>query len=279
LGIAALAGGLSFYAISFLLFERDNKTNFRALSTFGLVLVLAGIFLPFPRAEFSILPCVCSLASCLVARLFALPTLGLHGAVYLLLGAAVSGATGQPWIALFAPRGGPTEWLASFGVLVAAAGCWTAIVGVSPNAPGHIRNQIASVILAAQSIWITAGLAICGVLALWRAGVGPGNAVPADTLGTAVLMALSLGLAWAGMHWRKRELLWVLYGLMALAAYKLATKDFVDEHHLALVVSLLCYGGALIILPQVLRARSPAKQGQSHAPTATTTATANGEKA
>jgi hypothetical protein len=45
---------------------------------------------------------------------------------------------------------------------------------------------------------------------------------------------------------------------MALGGYKLATRDFINEHNLPLVVSLLCYGGALIVLPRMLRAKSAA---------------------
>ena len=104
LGIAALAAGIAFYAVSFLLFERGNKWNFRALATFGLFLVLVGIFLPFSRFEFWILSCACAVACCCLARAFVLPTLGLHGAVYLLLGSAAASATSQPLSVLFAIR-------------------------------------------------------------------------------------------------------------------------------------------------------------------------------
>ncbi len=259
LGIAALIGGIAFYGVSFLLFERENKRNFRALSTFGLLMVLAGIFLPFSRSEFWILSCACALGCCYAARTFILPTLGLHGAVYLLLGSLAAGATSQPLQVLFAIGAGPVEWRASIGVLVAAAVSWVAIAGISPGAPGHWRNQISSLALAAHVVWITAGLALYGILAIWRTGVsGESGSVPADTLGTVVLTGLSLALAWAGTHWRKRELVWLLYGFMALGAYKLAIRDFSNERNLALVVSLLCYGGALIVLPQMLRGKRAA---------------------
>ncbi len=92
LGIASLAGGFAFYGVSFLLLERDNKWNFRALATVGLLLVLAGIYLPFTRSEFWILSCICAVGCCWAARAFVLPTLGLHGAVYLLLGSAAARA-------------------------------------------------------------------------------------------------------------------------------------------------------------------------------------------
>jgi hypothetical protein len=256
LGISALAGGVAFYMVSFRLFERDNKRNFRALSTFGLLLLLAGIYLPFPRLGFWILSCACAVACCWAARLFALPTLGLHGAFYLSLGSAFAGATTRPLAVLFSIGSGPPTLLPSIGVLLAVIPSWVAVSQTSPSAHGYRRNQISSLVLAAHGVWITAGLAINALIALWsRSAGGASSGIPMDTLGTVVLMSFALALAWAGARWRKTELVWVLYGLMMLGAYKLATRDFVDEHNSAMVVSLLCYGGALVILPRLLRAR------------------------
>jgi hypothetical protein len=239
------------------LFERDNKWNFRAWATFGLFLVLAGIFLPFSRAGFWVLSCACAVACCSIAKAFRLPTLGLHGAVYLLLGSAVAGVTGQPLGVLFGIDAGPVEWRTSIAVLLAAGVCWVAIAGISPGGHGHWRNQISSLTIAAHIVWITAGLAVYTVVGMWRAAFGEASGgVPADTLGTVVLTGLSLALAWAGTHWGRRELVWLLYGFMALGGYKLAIRDFMNEHSLALVVSLLCYGGALILLPRMLRGKS-----------------------
>jgi hypothetical protein len=257
LGIAALAGGIAFYAVSFLLLERDSKWNFRALSTFGLFLVLAGILLPFSPSGFWVLSCACAVGCCCAARVFVLPTLGLHGAVYLSLGSAVASATSQPLPVLFAIGAGPVKWPASICVLGAAAVSWVEIAEILPSAPGHRRNQISSLALAAHIVWITAGLVVYAILALWRTGFGGRiGSFPTDTLGTVVLTGLSLALAWLGTHWRKPELVWLLYGFMALCAYKLATRDFMNEHSLSLVVSLLCYGGALIVLPRMLRGKS-----------------------
>ena len=251
LGLIALTGGLACYAVSFLLFERDNKWNFRAWATFGLFLVMAGLFLPFPRSEFWILSCTCAAACCWAAKAFGLPTLGLHGAVYLLLGSAVAGATSQPLQILFGAGSGPVEWRTCIVVLLDAVVCWAAIAGIPPNAHGRWRNQIASLAIAAQIAWIIAGLAVFAVLEIFRT-------IPTDTLGTVVLTTLSLALAWAGTRWGKRELVWLLYGFMGLGVYKLATRDFMNEHNIALVVSLLCYGGALTVIPRMLRGKSSA---------------------
>jgi hypothetical protein len=249
LGIAALAAGLACYAVSFRLFEHDNKWNFRAWATFGLFLVLAGVFLPFSRAGFWILSCMCAAACCWIARVFRLPTLGLHGALYLLLGAAVAGATGQTLRVLFGVGSGQVEWWTSTVVFLAATVCWAGIAGISRNGHGVWRNQISSLAIAAQIAWITTGFAVFAVLRLWRT-------VPPDTLGTVILTLLSLALAWVGTRWARPELVWLLYGFMALGGYKLVMRDFMNEHSLALVVSLLCYGGALIVLPGMLRGKS-----------------------
>ena len=256
LGISALAGGIAFYVVSFLLFERDNKRNFRALSTFGLLLLSAGMYLPLPRLEFWILSSVCAVACCWAARLFALPTLGLHGAFYLTLGSAFAGAIVQPLAVFFSIGSGARTALPSVGVLLALVLSWVAVSETSPSSHGYRRNQISSLMLAALGIWISAGVATDALIALvWKGAGGVSSGIPTDTLGTVVLVSFALGLAWAGTRWRKRELVWVLYGLMALGAYKLATRDFVDEHNFAMVVSLLSYGGALVILPRLLRGR------------------------
>ena len=136
------------------------------------------------------------------------------------------------------------EWLTSIAVLLAAAVCWAAIARISSGAQGHWRNQISSLAIGGPYRLDYGRIGRVRRLEMWRAALGVGNGVvPADTLGTVVLTGLSLALAWVGTHWGKRELVWLLYAFMALGAYKLAIRDFMNEHNLALVVSLLCYGG------------------------------------
>jgi hypothetical protein len=254
LGIASLAGGMACYAVSFRLFERENKWNFRAWATFGLFLTLAGIFLPFSRDAFWVLCCGCAVVCCWTARTFRLPTLGLHGMVYLAVGSAAAAVTSQPLRVIFGIADGVVEWRTSIAVLVAGIMAWAAIAGVSPDGHGRWRNQISSLAIAGHITWITAGLAAYAALEMWRIAGGESGG-PADTLVTVVLMGLSLALAWVGTRWKRRELVWLLYGFMALGSYKLAIRDFRNEHNLALVVSLLSYGSALILLPRILRGK------------------------
>ena len=102
------------------------------------------------------------------------------------------------------------------------------------------------------------------LILIWL-GVARGWAgrIPVDTLATVVLTTFSVALAWASTHWSKRELAWLVYGFMGLGAWKLAIRDFANERSLALVISLLFYGGALILLPRMLRKASQLKAPDS----------------
>jgi hypothetical protein len=138
-------------------------------------------------------------------------------------------------------------------MLLAGIACRLAITGFDPDAPGRWRKQMASLGIAAQITWIILGLSVAGTLGIWRLAAGANaGSIPTDTLATVVLTALSLALAWAGNKSEGREFVLLLYGVMAVGAYKLATRDFPNAHNLSLVVSLLSYGGALIVLPRML---------------------------
>jgi hypothetical protein len=257
LGISGLIGGLACYVISFLRFDRSDKWNFRAWSTFGLSLVLAGTFLPFSGSGFWVLWCGCAIVCCWAAMGARRPTLGLHGAIYLTLGAVVSGAAGQALSALFGGGSAPFQWLVSVGVLAAAMLSCAAIAMSWPGDVARWRKQLSLFAISANIAWILSGIAGHAFILVWLAAVGAqAGRIPADTLGTIVLTTFSVALAWASTHWHRRELVWLVYGFMGLGAWKLATRDFVNERDLAFVISLLFYGGALILLPRMLRKAS-----------------------
>jgi hypothetical protein len=251
LGLFALAGGLVCYVVSFVVAGLQIKWNFRAWATFGLLLVLAGTYLPFSGSRYWMLWCACSVACCWTAMASRRPTLGLHGAAYLLLGAVASGGMVQPLSRLFSGEGSPPQWWSAALLVASAVAAWVAIANSSPGETAHWRNQATSFTLAAIVTWILAGAAAQELVSAW-----PGGSAPADTLGTAVLTLLSVILAWSGMRWKRKELVWLVYGFMALAAWKLAARDFPNEHNLALVASLLFYGATLILLPRILQRKA-----------------------
>jgi hypothetical protein len=256
LGLLALAGGLACYVISFVVVGLRIKWNFRAWATFGLLLVLsgtllAGTFLPFSGSRYWMLWCGCAVACCWIAMASRRPTLGLHGAVYLLLGALASGVMVQTLARLFGGEVDAPRWWGAVLVVVSSLAAWVAITISWPGETAHWRNRASSFTFAAIVAWILAGAATHELVAAW-----PGNGAPADTLGTGVLTLLSVALAWSGRRWERRELVWLVYGFMALAAWKLVARDFQHERNLALVASLLFYGGTLILLPRILQRKA-----------------------
>jgi hypothetical protein len=158
----------------------------------------------------------------------------------------------QPLARLFGSDGSPL-WGWAVLVVTSALLSWVAVVTSLPGETARWRNQVSSFTIAAIVTWILAGAATHELVSAW-----PGSGTPADTLGTAVLTVLSVALAWSGIRWQRRELVWLVYGFMALAAWKLVARDFQHEHSLALVVSLLFYGGTLIVLPRVLQNKAGA---------------------
>ncbi len=253
LGVWATLAGLAFYAVSFLLFDHENKTNFRLWSSFGLVLVLAGTFLPFSAAFVWIPWCLCALVCCWVAFARRLPTLGLHGAIYLLLSAVASQAAARSLLELFDPSPAAFPWPSALALLAAAALCWAAVALSPAPTTAAWRNIASSLAVAATLCLLLAASVFRLVASAWSAIAS----LPAATVSTAVLTSVAVTLAFLSARWRRRELAWLVYALMALGAYKLITRDFPRERNLSLVVSLLFYGGALILLPRILqRSRS-----------------------
>jgi len=252
LGLFALAAGLACYVLSFFVVGLAIKWNFRAWATFGLLLVLAGTFLPFSGSRrYWIVWCGCAVACCWIATATRRPTLGLHGAAYLLLGALASGNMVQPLSRIFNGLDAAPRWWSVALLVGSAVVAWIAVANSSPGETAHWRNLATSSILAAIVIWVLAGAAAHGLVAAW-----PGGGAPAETVGTAVLTLLSIVLASSGVRWQRKELVWLVYGLMALAAWKLVARDFQNEHNLALVASLLLYGGTLILLPRILQRKA-----------------------
>ncbi len=248
LGLSALAAGAGCYVVSFLIVPAENKWNFRAWATFGLLLVVLGSFLPSAGAAGWMLWCGCGVLCSWIAMAARKPTLGLHGAAYLVLGAIASGAATSAALEVFGAAG-TVRWTASALVFASALLSWIAIDRSPAAESARWRRHVSSFLLAAIVVWVAGGAAARSLVRLWPSPTG----VPADTLATVALTVFGVMLAWSGVRRGRKELLWVAYALMALAAWKLAMRDFPHERNLSLVVSLLFYGGALMIIPRMVQ--------------------------
>jgi hypothetical protein len=107
---------------------------------------------------------------------------------------------------------------------VAAVVCYALALRTSP---------IFNLALAAAALWLLAELA---------------------EFRTPLIAAAVLGLAWSGARWNRLELIRLTYPAMLFGAYRLLMFDLHRESTAALFLSLLVYGGVLIMLPKVKRA-------------------------
>ncbi len=253
-----LAGGAACYTISFAFLSRGGQKNrnFYTYSTFGLLLVFAGGRILTSDAVlvlfWSILALVCLWIGTQAERI----TLKWHGALYLLVVATVSG------YAAWATRqllGMGSEWVRpELGTWIAAA---SSIIGygliLRGPRPGNLSRteRFLLLVLAANCAWIVAGLGAGALIAISSALAGSAQTMAfSPTFRTAVLTILAVAMAWGGRRWRRFELVWLVYPVMATAAAKLLLRDLRQGNALPLFTSLLLYGGSLVLLPRLMQA-------------------------
>jgi hypothetical protein len=202
----------------------------------------------------SLLAVACAGAGGYWARL----TLEIHGGIYLVLALALSGSLQQSAGFLL----GTDSWLDSapaalwIGVAVAAASYLLAVR--SAGALGEGWNfQAFRLALAAVLIWEVLGLSAGGLTRIYHGVSGVPAADPyCATIRTGVVTGAALLLALAGSRPTFRHLAPLVYPLMLLGAYRLLAVDMHQDRKVALFLSLLLYGAALVAIPRLRRAQA-----------------------
>jgi hypothetical protein len=253
IAVLALVCAAAGYGISFKMLDRSGPhgRNFYTYSTFAIVLAVAGSRILLSGIAAAAVWSLLAIAGLWGGGFFGRLTLQVHGAVYLILGLAASGALGQAGGFLLGnasmQMGGSGEGQLLLGTaILAAAICYT--LG-SRSAVGSHTLRLA---LAGTLGWLTAGMAAGALTAACHRlfGESASDAYCA-TLRTAVLAAAALLLAWAGARWNKPELSRLIYPAMLLGAYRLIAIDLHQDRNPALFLSLLVYGSVLMILPKL----------------------------
>ena len=250
IGTLALAGAAACYMLSLLRLQRRGacRRNLYTYSTFGILLALAGSRILL-AASADILWFVLAVACAGAGRFFGRMTLEVHAAVYLLLALASSGAAQQAGAFLLGAASWPGERQAALWLGAAAA--------VAAWALSDRSNRAVRLTLAAAAAWGCAGIAAGYLTAVCRYLLGP-DAGPAycPTLRTGALVGMALLLARAGSRWHYPEFSRLIYPAMILGGYRLLTQDLYEERKVALFLSLLVYGAALMVVPRLKKAPS-----------------------
>jgi hypothetical protein len=251
-GATSLLLGALGYAAAFAFVERrhGHARNFYFYSTGGGLLSALGTRLLLGDAALGVAWGLIALVAAGLGRRFDRMTLRFHAAVYVWGAAVVSGLLGTATASLVGPGvQGPAlpagaAWLAG-GALLAVY----ALLGSHAAERSRGRDQVPEVVVAALLVWAAGGTVVAAALAV----LASSGAAEAATLRTAVLAGLAVALGPAARRWSRPELGWLVYPLLALGGLKLVAEDLGAGRASTLFLSLVLYGGALILAPRLLR--------------------------
>jgi hypothetical protein len=262
LALLALVCASACYLVSFLMLDRggEHGRNFHTYSTFGILLAVAGSRILLPGAAAAVAWSVLAVATIWAGGIFLRLTLKVHGCIFLLLALTASSAFEQAAGLLLGSRAWPggAPWAIWSGALTATL-CYA--IGtrhgaaVTPSWSSRTLRILVAGTVVCLAAGIAAGLLTSGYHAMF--GAEATHAYCA-TLRTFVLSAAALLLVWGGSRWDRQEFSRLVYPVMALGAYRMIGVDLQQDRTSALFLSLLLYGGALILLPKLMRARAGA---------------------
>jgi hypothetical protein len=259
LALFCASAGASCYMVSLKVLAHDRRrvAACHAYATFALLLTLAAAHLALgPGALTSLL--LAAGVICVVAgtrRERAL--LQWHALAYLAAGALAAGAlTDAParllGTGLHARTAGqlPWAWLAAAACLAAAGLAFRA----SKSADTRLAVRVpaaALMVMAGMGLAEASGATLGFVCPGWQSGGEPRDFCP--TILTGVMLAIALGLQGIAVRWRRPDIAWMPYVFVGPATWRLLTQDMRHAGAMAIVLSLLMYGAALVLLPRLAR--------------------------
>ena len=258
----ALVCAAACYLVSFLMLDRGGELgrNFHTYATFGILLAVAGSRILLSGAAAAVAWSVLAVAAIWVGGIFRRLTLKVHGCIFLLLALAASSALEQAAGLLLGSRTWPggAPWAIWSGALTASL-CYAIGTRHAAAVTPSWSSRTLRILVAGTAVLLVAGIA-AGLLTAGYHLIFGAEATHAycATLRTFVLSATALLLAWAGGRWDRPEFGRLVYPVMALGAYRMVVVDLHQDRTAALFLSLLLYGGALILLPKLIRARAVA---------------------
>lgn len=240
--LCAIAGAACYFT-AFMRFADSPRRNHHVFASWGAALGLVACILILPESQLTLIWSAAAVLTTLAGTRASLPTLVIHGGVYLFAAALTSGLPGT---ILNAFTGAALEQatLALWIVALSAACCYAACYSAT-----HSRTTAGMSFLSALFAAVS-----FGALAILVAGSFIGANLTLSLLATVrtlVTCALALGFAFTGSRTGRNELVWIGYLAIALGTLKLILEDFRQSNPVALAVSLVCYGALLIVVPKL----------------------------
>lgn len=243
LALAAVCywGALSRFA------EDQQEGNRRISATWAVALLVAGSWLLLPATLQSLFLCVAAVVTAFLYARTAKFSLGIHASVYLAVATVVSPMPGYLMNTLAGTVAGAPAW----GVWVVAAAAVVCYAVGARHAERRTLRRVLWVVPALLAGFAVAALAVSAIVGLAGGSAGL-VASRLSVVRTMVGCGVALSLAFVGARWNRVELGWVAYAAVGFGTLKLLLEDLRFGNAASLVVSLLFYGGVLILLPKMM---------------------------
>ncbi len=268
LGILSFALGTSCYGVTFALIEKSRAARKTRIfyTTVAIFLVIVGFDLTLSGSER-----IWALA--LVAFLSAWSgswrnrvTLALHSSIYVIVAAGESGVLRGALSTIFQDDLDTALWRTSLPYLILVLSVVCPLFPVATH--GRTWGRLAH---APKILWaVTASACVIGfgiILLSWSYERLFGMASSTATMSairTIVLVAVTMILVWVGASPRYREARWLVIPIMLLAGCKLLLEDIPRGTTLSKCVSFVAYGGALFLVPSIMKRTAHAPVSPEH---------------
>ena len=254
LGICCLVlAGVGYATATLRMIDFEERRNALVFANWSGVLLLAGSLMSLPQHWQGPWLGVAAVAAAIAGTRLMWLTLEVHGVVFLIVAAAISGLMNEMFSALAGTIAGWPAW-SVFVVTACAIASYAAVKPCEPNA--RMRQAIAMV-FAALAMGAVAALLVEGLVGLISLKMIPG-AHHLAFVRTFTVCAATLALAFSGAHWRRKELTRIGYAALALVALKLVFEDLRHGHLAFVAASIFLFAITLIVVPRVARTRQKA---------------------
>lgn len=249
LGILCL--GLSVLGYSALLrgFDREKeKRNSLVFTAWSGALFIAGSLIGLPEWLRAAWIGAAAPVAVFAAARMRRPALELHGVVFLLIAATISGLLLNLWNALAGRAMGMFSW-----DVCAVAVC--ALVSYAASLNEHeesSKSETVSIVFAALVSFVVAALMVQGMVAVLALRMIP-EAHHLAFLRTLTVCFVATGLALGGAWWNRVEMTRVAYAALVLLAVKLVLEDLRHGHLAFVAGSIFLFAMTLIAVPRAQR--------------------------
>lgn len=249
LGVFSVVLSGASYAGAFVYFDcAVERRNYLVFASWSAALFLAGSLMCIPQGWQPLWLSVAAAAVLVASARLQRFSLELHGMIFLLAAAWISGLLNGVVDAL----AGTLPGAPGMNVCVVSVSAVVCYVAIKPCQEEKWTRQLLSIVFAALAIAAMAALTVQGLAWLTALKVVPG-AHHLAFIRTLTVCTAAIALAYSGAHWRRMELTRIGYAALALLAVKLVLEDLRHGHLGFIAGSIFLFAITLIVVPRVAR--------------------------